>query len=144
MVVKAEGICHPGEVRASCVAQSRGTLARDASYGYGWFLDRVDGRRRYRHEGTTIGFRNAVQRFPDQDLTVVLLSNPTPAPSLLPNPRELRHPDIRAPIGNERHVLQGFFGDLDTGGRFRGPPMGQSPVRKSPAPHPRLHAGSFR
>jgi CubicO group peptidase (beta-lactamase class C family) len=47
----------------------------EASYGYGWFLDRAAGRRRYRHEGTTIGFRNAVQRFPDDDLTVVLLTN---------------------------------------------------------------------
>lgn len=47
----------------------------EASYGYGWFLDRPGGRRRYRHEGSTIGFRNAVQRFPDEDLTVVLLTN---------------------------------------------------------------------
>jgi CubicO group peptidase (beta-lactamase class C family) len=44
-------------------------------YGYGWFLDEPGGRRRYRHEGSTIGFRNAVRRFPDEDLTVLFLSN---------------------------------------------------------------------
>jgi CubicO group peptidase (beta-lactamase class C family) len=44
-------------------------------YGYGWFLDTAGDRHRFRHEGSTIGFRNAVQRFPDEDLTVVLLTN---------------------------------------------------------------------
>ena len=46
-----------------------------AGYGYGWYLDQYRGRRRYRHSGSTIGFRNEVQRFPDDDLTVLFLSN---------------------------------------------------------------------
>lgn len=44
-------------------------------YGYGWYLDGYRGRRRYRHSGSTIGFRNEVQRFPDDDLTMLFLSN---------------------------------------------------------------------
>jgi CubicO group peptidase (beta-lactamase class C family) len=51
------------------------TDREDVSYGFGWYLDRVEGRRRYRHDGTTIGFRNEIQRFPDEDLTIVFLSN---------------------------------------------------------------------
>jgi len=46
-----------------------------AGYGYGWYLDTYRGRRRWRHSGSTIGFRNEVQRFPDDDLTVLFLSN---------------------------------------------------------------------
>lgn len=44
-------------------------------YGFGWYLDEYDGRARYRHSGSTRGFRNAVQRFPMEDLTIVFLSN---------------------------------------------------------------------
>ena len=53
------------------------TLAdgRGTGYGYGWYLDTYRGRRRWRHSGSTIGFRNEVQRFPDDDLTVLFLSN---------------------------------------------------------------------
>jgi CubicO group peptidase (beta-lactamase class C family) len=65
----------PAALAAAVFTPATLTDGDDASYGYGWFLDRVGGRRRYRHEGTTIGFRNAVQRFPDEDLTVVFLSN---------------------------------------------------------------------
>lgn len=51
------------------------TLADGAGYGYGWYLDEYRGRSRYRHSGSTIGFRNEVQRFPDDDVTVLFLSN---------------------------------------------------------------------
>lgn len=46
-----------------------------AGYGYGWYLDEYRARRRYRHSGSTVGFRNEVQSFPDDDLTVLFLSN---------------------------------------------------------------------
>ena len=46
-----------------------------AGYGYGWYLDTYRGRRRWRHSGSTIGFRNEGQRFPDDDLTLLFLSN---------------------------------------------------------------------
>jgi CubicO group peptidase (beta-lactamase class C family) len=44
-------------------------------YGFGWFLDPYCGHRRYSHYGETVGFRNAIQRFPDDRLTVIVLSN---------------------------------------------------------------------
>jgi CubicO group peptidase (beta-lactamase class C family) len=53
--------------------QSDGSLA--PLYGFGWFLDPYRGHRRYSHYGETVGFRNAIQRFPDDRLTVIVLSN---------------------------------------------------------------------
>jgi CubicO group peptidase (beta-lactamase class C family) len=50
------------------------------SYGYGWFLDAHRGHRRQRHEGDSIGFRTAIQRYPDDRLTVVVLVNRGAAP----------------------------------------------------------------
>jgi CubicO group peptidase (beta-lactamase class C family) len=44
-------------------------------YGFGWFLDPYRGHRRYAHYGETVGFRNAIDRFPDDHLTVIVLSN---------------------------------------------------------------------
>jgi CubicO group peptidase (beta-lactamase class C family) len=44
-------------------------------YGFGWFLDPHRGHRRYAHYGETVGFRNAIQRLPDDHLTVIVLSN---------------------------------------------------------------------
>lgn len=45
------------------------------NYGYGWRIDRYHGHRRYHHSGSTSGFRNYLQRFPDQKLTVIVLTN---------------------------------------------------------------------
>ncbi len=53
--------------------QSDGSLA--PLYGFGWFLDPYRGHRRYAHYGETVGFRTAIQRFPDDRLTVIVLSN---------------------------------------------------------------------
>jgi CubicO group peptidase (beta-lactamase class C family) len=50
------------------------------SYGFGWFLDEFFGHRRQRHEGDSIGFRTAIQRYPDARLTVVVLVNRGAAP----------------------------------------------------------------
>lgn len=44
-------------------------------YGFGWWIDRYRGRRRVHHYGSTSGFRNFLQRFPDDGLTVVVLTN---------------------------------------------------------------------
>ena len=44
-------------------------------YGYGWFVDPYRQHRRHWHAGETIGFRSAIQRFPDRKLTVLVLSN---------------------------------------------------------------------
>jgi CubicO group peptidase (beta-lactamase class C family) len=49
-------------------------------YGFGWFLDSHRGHIRQRHEGDSIGFRTAIQRYPDRRLTVIVLVNRGGAP----------------------------------------------------------------
>ena len=44
-------------------------------YGFGWFIDTYRGEKRWRHTGETSGFRNAILRFPDRKLTIVILTN---------------------------------------------------------------------
>lgn len=45
------------------------------SYGFGWFLDPYRSRKRMFHDGETIGFRTTIQRFPDEQLTIIILAN---------------------------------------------------------------------
>ncbi len=45
------------------------------SYGFGWFVDPYRGHKRMSHDGSTIGFRTTIQRFPDDELTVIVLAN---------------------------------------------------------------------
>jgi CubicO group peptidase (beta-lactamase class C family) len=54
------------------------------SYGFGWFLDPYRGHKRMFHDGGTIGFRTTIQRFPDDALTIIVLSNRADT-----NPQEL-------------------------------------------------------
>jgi CubicO group peptidase (beta-lactamase class C family) len=48
---------------------------KPAAYGFGWFLNPYKGHRRMWHYGETIGFRTTIQRFLDDDLTIVILCN---------------------------------------------------------------------
>ena len=51
---------------------------KPVAYGFGWFLDPYQGRRRMWHTGSTMGFRTVIERFTDgQGLTVVILCNRT-------------------------------------------------------------------
>ena len=50
---------------------------KPVSYGFGWFLDPYKGHRRMWHDGETMGFRTTIQRFTDDDLTVIVLANRT-------------------------------------------------------------------
>ncbi|MFZ0278320.1 MAG: serine hydrolase domain-containing protein [Candidatus Sulfotelmatobacter sp.] len=54
------------------------------SYGFGWFLDPYQGHRRMSHDGETLGFRTTIQRFPDDQLTIIILGNRADA-----NPEDL-------------------------------------------------------
>ncbi len=45
------------------------------SYGFGWFVEPYHGHQRMWHYGETVGFRNSIQRFPNDHLTVVVLCN---------------------------------------------------------------------
>ncbi len=44
-------------------------------YGFGWHCDEYKGHRRVFHTGSTCGFRNAFLRFPDDSLSVIILTN---------------------------------------------------------------------
>jgi len=51
---------------------------KPVSYGFGWFLDPYQGRRRTWHTGTTMGFRTVIERFiGGGGLTVIILCNRT-------------------------------------------------------------------
>jgi CubicO group peptidase (beta-lactamase class C family) len=50
---------------------------KPAAYGFGWFLNPYRGHRRMWHYGETMGFLSTIQRFPDDNLTVVVLTNRT-------------------------------------------------------------------
>jgi len=49
-----------------------GTLA---GYGLGWVLDSMDGKWRAHHGGSLAGFRSEYMRFPNDSLTVIVLTN---------------------------------------------------------------------
>lgn len=44
-------------------------------YGFGWHVTQLRGHRRIGHSGTWQGFQATIQRFPDFDLTVIVMSN---------------------------------------------------------------------
>lgn len=54
-----------------------GPDGKPADYGFGWFLNAWKGHPRMWHYGETSGFRTAIQRFPADGLTVVVLANRT-------------------------------------------------------------------
>jgi CubicO group peptidase (beta-lactamase class C family) len=47
------------------------------AYGFGWFVDPYQGHARMWHSGTTSGFRTVIERFPSEQLSVVILCNRT-------------------------------------------------------------------
>ncbi len=47
----------------------------DVAYGFGWRLDLFEGHRRMHHTGSTSGFRNVIQRYPEAGVTIVILTN---------------------------------------------------------------------
>lgn len=51
------------------------TNGQTTGYGFGWQVGTYRGHRRASHTGSTIGFRTAVQRFPEQRLTVLVMIN---------------------------------------------------------------------
>jgi CubicO group peptidase (beta-lactamase class C family) len=68
---------------------SKSDEGQAVSYGFGWFLDpyqnhQNQAHKRMSHDGETIGFRTTIQRFPDDDLTIIVLANRTDI-----NPEEL-------------------------------------------------------
>ena len=50
---------------------------KPVSYGFGWFLDPYEGHQRMWHFGSTTGFGTAIERFPADQLSVIVLCNRT-------------------------------------------------------------------
>jgi CubicO group peptidase (beta-lactamase class C family) len=50
---------------------------KPVSYGFGWFLDPYQGHQRMWHTGSTMGFRTVIERFLNDHLTIIVLSNRT-------------------------------------------------------------------
>ena len=44
-------------------------------YGFGWRIDEYKGHSRVHHTGSTKGFRTVIQRFPEDQYTVIILTN---------------------------------------------------------------------
>jgi CubicO group peptidase (beta-lactamase class C family) len=62
----------PVKVADGSVQEPDGT---PAAYGFGWFLNSYKGHRRMWHYGETVGFRTTIQRFVDDNLTIIVLCN---------------------------------------------------------------------
>ena len=45
------------------------------NYGFGFRIDEYKGHKRYHHSGSTSGFRNHMQQYPDDRLTIIVLTN---------------------------------------------------------------------
>ena len=55
--------------------QAKNESGRPVAYGFGWFLAPYKGHKRMSHDGETVGFRTTFQRFPDDDLSIIVLAN---------------------------------------------------------------------
>jgi D-alanyl-D-alanine carboxypeptidase len=48
---------------------------KPTKYGFAWFIDTEDGHKNIGHSGSTSGFSASLQRYPDDHLAVILLTN---------------------------------------------------------------------
>lgn len=78
-VLRNNSLLSAGDMRAALtpvnvpgVVEPEGT---PADYGFGWFLNSYKGHQRMWHYGETVGFRSAIQRFLNDDLTIIVLCN---------------------------------------------------------------------
>lgn len=56
---------------------TRLTNGKESGYGYGWFVATVNGELQLRHHGESIGFTNAILKYPQRGLTIIVLTNRT-------------------------------------------------------------------
>lgn len=63
------------DMKAQMWTPQRVNGAKPTKYGFGWFIDVVGGHRNIGHGGSTSGFSVSLQRFPEDRLTVILLTN---------------------------------------------------------------------
>jgi CubicO group peptidase (beta-lactamase class C family) len=65
-----------------------------SEYGFGWYLDPYKGRKRMWHSGSSMGFRTVIDRFTDENLTIIVLCNRV---DLDPNALALKVADVFGP-----------------------------------------------
>jgi CubicO group peptidase (beta-lactamase class C family) len=53
------------------------TTGKESGYGYGWFVATVNGEPQLRHHGESTGFTNAILKYPNRRLTIIVLTNRT-------------------------------------------------------------------
>jgi CubicO group peptidase (beta-lactamase class C family) len=63
------------EAMASAFTLGVLSAGKPLDYGFGWRIDQYHGQRRLWHTGSTSGFRNVIQRYPDARFTVIILTN---------------------------------------------------------------------
>ena len=69
-----EGVLVEESKKAAWTAQMLNS-GKSTTYGFGWFVDSYDGHHYVGHGGQTSGFSASVQRFPDDGLLVIILTN---------------------------------------------------------------------
>lgn len=57
------------------IAKLKDGQPNQGHYGFGWFIDQRRGHRSIHHDGAWQGFQTAIDRYVDDQLTVVALSN---------------------------------------------------------------------
>jgi CubicO group peptidase (beta-lactamase class C family) len=63
--------------RASGPGDADPLVGTPISYGFGWFLDPYQGHARRWHYGDTVGFKTVIERFTENNLTIIVLCNRT-------------------------------------------------------------------
>ena len=48
---------------------------KSTKYGFGWYVDTLEGHKNIGHGGSTSGFSATIQRFPDDKLAIIILTN---------------------------------------------------------------------
>lgn len=73
-------ILKPGSLNAALtpVILNNGSTPPDGKYGYGWFIGDYRGQEVVEHGGGLHGFSTRIARYPEEDLTVVMLTNVIP------------------------------------------------------------------
>ena len=79
------------DLREGSSVSPSGPDGEAVKYGFGWFLNPYRGYARMWHEGESIGFRTAIERFPANRLTIVILANRT---DLVPTALALKIADL--------------------------------------------------
>jgi D-alanyl-D-alanine carboxypeptidase len=63
------------EIRKTMWTPFKLNSGKESSYGLGWVIDEVNGKKRIGHGGTLNGFKSYYSRFVDDGLTVIVLTN---------------------------------------------------------------------